>query len=142
MKMQVVFDLASEPASLRRAWLMSRHVTHLAIEFRLGNECGHGVDDDDVDRIGTDEHIADLQRLLTGIRLRDEKLVYVHTYLGGVDGVERMFRIYEGGDTIESLCFGDDLERKGGLAAGLGSIDLDDPAPGHPAGPECGIECE
>src|SRR3954469_8050553 len=42
-------------------------VTHLALDLGAGHERRDRVDDDDVERAGADEHVGDLQRLLTGV---------------------------------------------------------------------------
>jgi hypothetical protein len=52
-------------------------VAHLALDLRLGDQGGDGVDDDDVDRVGADEHFADFQALLAGVGLTDEQVVDV-----------------------------------------------------------------
>ena len=52
-------------------------VPHLPLDLRLGDQSGHGVDDDDVQTARAHEHVGDLQGLLTGIRLRDQEVVDV-----------------------------------------------------------------
>ena len=122
MKMQVVLDLASEPASLRSAWLMRRawRPTELSpispsISAR-GDEGGDGVDDDDVDGSRAHEHVADLERVLAGVGLRDEDLVDVDAEAGGIAGIEGVLRVDEGDDAAHGLGLGENLEREGGLA--------------------------
>ena len=48
-------------------------VTHLALDLGTRHQCGHRVDDQDVERSGADQHVGDLQRLLTGVGLADQK---------------------------------------------------------------------
>ena len=73
--------LATTPVSLRSAWVIRRacrpdvRVAHLAFDFRPRDQGGDGVDDDDVDGVGADEQLADLQRLLAGVGLGDEQVV-------------------------------------------------------------------
>ena len=50
-------------------------VAHFAFDFGPRDQGGHGVDDDDVDRVGADEHLADFQRLLAGVGLADQQVV-------------------------------------------------------------------
>lgn len=59
-------------------------VPHLALDLGLGHERGDRVDDDDVDGAGADQHVHDLERLLTGVRLGDEQRVGVDAELLGV----------------------------------------------------------
>src|SRR5919106_474982 len=51
-----------------------------------------------------------------------------------------MLGVDEGSDTAGALRLGDDMERQGGLAAGLGAEDLDDPAARHAADPERDVQ--
>ena len=50
-------------------------IPHLAFDLGAWNERRHGVDNDQFERIGTNKHLDDLQRLLSRIRLRHEKVV-------------------------------------------------------------------
>ncbi len=59
-------------------------VAHLAFDFRAGHQGGHGVDDDDVEGAGADQHVHDFQGLLAGVRLGDQERVGVDAELGGV----------------------------------------------------------
>src|SRR5690606_28984073 len=68
---QTTRDLAQ---GLRHQPRLQTHVavSHFSADLSLGHERRYGVDDDEVDRAGPDEHVCDLERLLTGIGLRDE----------------------------------------------------------------------
>ena len=57
---------------------------HLALEFGLGHQRGHGVDHDDVQRVGPGEGLADGQGLLAAVGLRDEQVIQVHPQFLGV----------------------------------------------------------
>ena len=92
-------------------------VAHLALDFGLGHEGGHRVDDHDVDRAGADQHVHDLQRLLAGVRLGDEQRLGVDAELLRVLGVERVLRVDERGDAARLLRVGDGVQGHGGLAA-------------------------
>ncbi len=52
-------------------------IAHLALDLRAGDEGGNAIDDYDVDGVGADERLADLQRLLAGVRLGDEQVLDV-----------------------------------------------------------------
>src|SRR6185437_929017 len=54
------------------------HITHLALDLRLGREGRDRVDHYDVHGARAHEHIGDLQRLLARIRLGYEQVVDVH----------------------------------------------------------------
>ena len=43
------------------------------------------------------QHVGDLERLLAGVGLRDQQLADVDAELAGVDGVERVLGVDEGG---------------------------------------------
>ena len=72
-------------------------VAHLAFELGAGDERRHRVDDQHVDGAGADEHLGDLERLLAGVRLRDEQVVDVDAQLARVDRVERVLGVHERG---------------------------------------------
>src|SRR5699024_9329174 len=67
------------PQRLRHQARLQPHVriTHFPFDLSFGNEGGDGVDDDDVQRAGADEHVSDLQGLLPGVGLGDEQRVGV-----------------------------------------------------------------
>src|SRR6476646_6599071 len=60
-------------------------VAHLAFDFRLRRERGDRVDHHHVDRVRTHQHVGDLERLLAGVRLREQQVVDVDAELGGID---------------------------------------------------------
>ena len=101
-------DLEMEAVSLRSAWLISRACRpgrlspHLALDFGAGRQGGDGVDDHDVHGPRTDQGVHDLQRLLAGVRLRHQKIVQIDAQLLGVNRIQRVFGIDEGGDPAPS----------------------------------------
>ena len=104
MKIIVVFGLVETTGQLAKGL---RHetrlqadvgVAHLALDLGLRHEGCDGVDDDEVDRAGADQHVGDLERLLTCVGLRHEELVDVDAELLRVLGVERVLGVDEGGD--------------------------------------------
>src|SRR5206468_9819113 len=56
-------------------------LTHVALDLGFRHQCGYGVDHDHVYSARPNENLADLKRLLTGIRLRDEEALDVHAQL-------------------------------------------------------------
>ncbi len=99
------------PVSLRRAW---RHqpglkadvaVAHFALDFGLGDQRGDGIDDDTSMAPHCTSVSRDFQRLLAGVRLRNQKVVDVHAEFAGVGGVESMFGVDEGGDSARLLAW-------------------------------------
>ena len=148
MKTTVVFERAIAAVSLRSAW---RHeprlqadvrVAHLALDLGARHERGHRVDDDDVDRAAAHQHLGDLERLLAGVRLRDEQVVGAHAEGPRVGDVERVLGVDERGDAAGLLRLGDDVQREGRLAGGLRAEDLDHAAARHPADPERDVDAE
>ncbi len=134
MKIRQVRDLETMPVSLRSACdiepRLQTHgrIAHVAFEFGFGDERGDGVNDDDIDAAGADQCLRDFQGLFAVVGLRDQEIVDVHAELAGVDGIERMLGVDEGGDAAELLGFGDDVQGHGGLAAGFRAVDFDDAA--------------
>ena len=117
-------------------------IAHVAFEFGLGDKRGDGVDDNDIDRVRTDEFLRNFESLFTVIGLRDEQVVHVNTELAGVAGIERVFGVDEGSLATEFLGFGDDLESECGLTAGFRAVDFDDAAAREPADSESGVNRE
>ena len=82
-------------------------VAHLALDLGLRRQRRHRVDRDDGERAGADEQLADLERLLAGVGLRDEELVDVHADALRVGGVHRMLGVDERADAAPALRLGD-----------------------------------
>ena len=101
-------------------------VAHVALDFRLRDERSDRVDDDDVDRVGADEHVGDLEGLLAVVGLRDEQLVRLHAELARIGGIERVLCVDEGSDPAGLLGLRDRVEGERRLAARLRAVDLDD----------------
>ena len=115
-------------------------VAHLALDLGLGHERRDGVDHDEVDGAGADQHVGDLERLLARVGLRDEQLVDVDTQLAGVLGIERVLGVDERGDAALLLHVGDRVERECRLSGRLRTVDLDDAAAREPADAEGDVE--
>ena len=108
-------------------------IAHIAFDFRLWHEGGHGVHDHYVDCPAAYKRFGNLQRLLARVGLRNVQVVHPHAEAFRIDGVERMLRVDERGGTPLLLSLGDHVQRNGGLAGGFRPVDLHDPAAGDAA---------
>ena len=115
-------------------------VAHLALDLGAGHQGGHRVDDDDVERAGADQHVGDLERLLTGVGLADQQRVGVDADGPGVVGVERVLGVDERRDAAGRLGVGHRVQGDRRLAGGLRAVDLDDPAARQAADAEGDVE--
>ena len=101
MKITVLLLLEIAPVSLRNACDMSRAckpdvaVAHFPLDFRPRNQSRHRVDDDHVNGIGPNQHLADFQRLLPRIRLGNQQIVQLHAQPLGPRGIQGMFGVDE-----------------------------------------------
>jgi hypothetical protein len=98
----------------------------LALELGARGEGGDRVDDDEVERVGADELVDDLQRGLAAVGLRDEQRFQVDADRARVRGVERVLRVDEGGPAAGGLDRGDRVQGDGGFARRLGAENFDD----------------
>ena len=134
MKMTIVLDLLMQPVSFAERLAHEPRlqadvrVAHVALDFRLGDERGNGVHDDDVDCAAAHERLGDLQRLLAGIRLGDVEVVHLYADRFRIDGVERVLRVDERGGSADLLRLGDDMQRDGGFAGGFRPEDFNNTA--------------
>ena len=117
-------------------------VTHFAFDFGARGKGGDRVDDDDVDRAGTDQHIGDFKRLLAGIRLRNQQVADIDAELLGILRIERVFGVDEGGGATQFLHFSDDLQAERGLAGGFRAVDFDNPATRQATDAERDVQAE
>src|SRR3954452_239234 len=99
-------------------------VAHLALDLGAGHERGDRVDHDQVERAGADQHVGDLKRLLTGVRLGDQQGVGVDAEVLGVVGVERVLGVDERDDAAGALGVGHRVQGNRRLAGGLRTVDL------------------
>ena len=118
------------------------HVAHLAIELGLGDQGGDGVQHDDVDAVGADERLHDVERVFAAVGLGNEEVVEVHADDAGILRVERVLNVDEGGEAALFLRLGDDAETESGLARGLRTVDFDDAALGQSADAEREVDGE
>ena len=64
-----------------------RRHAHLAFEFGLRHECGDGIDDDHVERIGPGERFANRKRFFAAVRLGNEEFIQVDAQFAGVSRI-------------------------------------------------------
>jgi hypothetical protein len=130
MKMAVVPELLSAPVILGLAHQPGLQadvaVTHLALDLGARHECGHRVDDHEVDGSGADQHVHDLERLLAGVGLADQQCVGVDTEGSRVLGIKGVLGVDERRDPTGCLRVGDRVQGHRGLARAFRAVDLDD----------------
>src|SRR5438067_2934332 len=115
-------------------------VAHLAFQLGARDQCGDAVDDDQIHGPGAHQHLADLQRLLAGIGMRDQEILGADPELARVADVERVLGVDEGGDAARLRRLGDHVQGQRGLAPRLRAVDLDDAAAGNAADAEREVE--
>ena len=115
-------------------------VAHFAVDLGARHERGHRVDDDDVEGTGADQHVGDLEGLLTAVGLRNEQCVGVDAQSLGVFGIEGVLGIDEGRDSAGLLGIGHRVEGDSRLARRLRAVDFDDAATGQTADAEGDVE--
>ena len=108
-------------------------VAHLALDLRPGHQGRHGVHHDHVDGVGAHQSLGDFQGLLAGVRLADQQAVHVHAQVAGVNRVQGVLHVNEGGVAAPLLALGNAVQRQGGLAGGFRPVNLDNAPPGHAA---------
>ncbi|SKZ98083.1 Uncharacterised protein [Mycobacteroides abscessus subsp. abscessus] len=117
-------------------------VAHFALDLGAGHQRGHRVDDQDVESAGTDQHVGDLQSLLTGVGLRDQQCIGIDTEPGRIVGIEGMLGVDECGDAARSLRVGHRVESDRRLTRRLRAVDLHDAATRQTADTERDVECD
>src|SRR5215213_3837458 len=117
-------------------------VAHLSLDLSPGYEGGHRVYDDYVEGTGADERIRYLQGLFAVVRLGEVEVLQIDPDGLGVGRVDGVLGVDEGGEAPCLLGLGNHVQGEGRLAAGLGTEDLDDAAPGEAAYAEGEVECQ
>ena len=98
MKIAVVLEVAERPGDLSQSLAHQSGlqpdvaVAHLTLDLGAGDQRRDRVDDDDVERPGANQHVGDLQSLLSGIRLGDQQRVGVDSQGLGVVRVQARAR--------------------------------------------------
>jgi len=117
-------------------------LAHGALELGLGDERGHGVDDDDVHGARAHQHVGDVQGLLAVVGLGDQEVVGLHAQAPGVVDVQGVLGVDEGRGAAELLGLGDDVQGERGLAARFRPVDLADAPPRDAADAQGQIEAD
>src|SRR5262245_22900012 len=117
-------------------------VAHLALDLGPRHQRRHRVDDDHVERAGADEHVGDLERLLTGVGLADQELVDVDADGGRVHRVHGVLGVHVRADATVALRLGHHVHGQRGLPRRLGAEHLDHPTPGQAPDAERDVEGE
>src|SRR5262249_5607491 len=103
-------------------------VAPLALELRARHQGRHRIDDQNVDRAGAHQRVGDFQRLLAGVRLRNQKIVDIDAELARIDRIERMFGIDESADAALFLRLGQAMQSQRRLTRGFRAVDFNDTA--------------
>ena len=115
-------------------------VAHLAFELGARHQGRDRVDHDQVHRARPHQHLADLQRLLAGVGLRDQQVFRADPELARVAHVESVLGVDECRDAAGFLRLSDHVQGQRRLAARLGTVDLYDPAARDAADAERQVE--
>ena len=115
-------------------------VAHIPLNLRPWHERRHGVNNDQVYSATTHQHLGDFQRLLAGIRLRDQQVLNVHTTGTGPHRVERVLCINKGGNPTGLLRRGDGVQCQCRLPAALRAVNLDHSTARQTANPQSNVE--
>ncbi len=118
------------------------HVAHLAFQFVARHQSRDRIDHQHVNRAGAHQRVGDFERLLAGVRLRNQQFVDIDAELAGIDRVERVLDVDEGADAAGLLGFGNGVQRQRGLAGRFRPVNLDHPAARQAADAERNIEPE
>ena len=115
-------------------------VAHVPLDFRPGGQRGHRVHHHHVDGAGAHQGLADLQSLLTGVRLGDEHGVDVHPQGPGVGGVQGVLGVDEGHLAPPLLGLGQDVQGQSGLTRGFRAVNFNDAPLGDAANAQRNIQ--
>ena len=91
-------------------------LSHVTLDFSLRGQGRYRVDNHNIHGAGADYHVADLEGLLAGIRLRQIEIVDVYAELPRVLRIKGVLRVNEEAVLSLLLGLGNHLKRKGGLS--------------------------
>ncbi len=115
-------------------------IADLAFEFLLGHERRDRIHDDEVQRVGAHQRLADAQGFLTGGGLGNEEFVRVDAEFARVDGVERVLHVDERRQTAALLRLRDERQGEGRLARAFRPENLHDAPARHAADAERAVD--
>src|SRR5262249_52132044 len=101
-------------------------IADLALNLGLGHQGGHGINDDQIDGVGLDQHLGDAQRLLGVARLADQQAFQIDADALGPAGIEGVLGVDVGGHAALFLGVGHGVQGHGRLAARLRPENLND----------------
>ncbi|MNC32583.1 hypothetical protein D3C75_809450 [compost metagenome] len=102
-------------------------IPHLAFDFRLRHKSRYGVHNNDINGAAAYQGFRNLQRLLAGIRLGQEELVYVDAKLAGIQRIQSMLRIDECGLSACLLHLCDGMQCNCCFTGGFRSVYFNNP---------------
>ena len=117
-------------------------VSHLAFNFRARRQRRDRVDDHHIHCARAHERVRNFQRLLAGIRLRDQHGVDVHADSCRIVGVQRVLGIYERDLSAALLRLRHNVQCQRRLTGRLRPVDLNDSALRHAADAERRVQCQ
>ena len=100
------------PQRLRHEPGLQAHLrlTHIAFELGAGNQGGHRIDHNHIQRTASDQGVRDFERLFTVVGLRDQHLVNFHPKFAGIAHVQGVFRVNIGAGAISFLRLSNDVQ--------------------------------
>ena len=108
-------------------------VAHVALQLGPWHQGSHAVDDYHVHRAAAHQVLGDLQRLLGGVRLRNQQFAKVDAEVACVGGIQGVLGVDVGRRAAHYLRLSHDVMRQGGLSRGLGPEYLGHPPARHTA---------
>ena len=115
-------------------------VAHLALELGARHQGGDAVDHQNLDGARAHQGVGDLEGLLAGVGLRDQKLLQIDAQLVRIGRIQGVLGVDEGAGTARLLGLGHHVERERRLARAFGPVDLDDAPARQPADAERDVE--
>src|SRR4029078_573195 len=100
-------------------------VAALALDVGLWHKRADGIDNQNIDGAAPYQGLGDFQSLLSVIRLRNQQVIRLDSEFFSMTQVEGVFRVDIGPHSSLFLGFGDNMQREGGFAGGLRTINLD-----------------
>ena len=108
-------------------------VSHLSLDLCLGNQGCNRVHDYNIQSAGAHHSLSDLQSLFSVIRLRNIKIVDIHTDIFCINRIKRMLRINKSRNSAAFLNLCNHMQGNGCFTTGFRSIDLNNTSLGHAA---------
>ena len=81
-------------------------ITYFTFQLLLGNQSGDRVDNNDINRIGFDQHLCNLHGFFAMVRLTHQKRIQLDTQFFAPRRIESMFGVDHGRNPSLFLGFG------------------------------------